>query len=123
MQKVILIVEDEFKSLKLIRDLLQASGYSTIEASDGKKAIELARKRKPHLILMDIQLPAMNGLEATRVLKNHAATRNIPIVALTAYAMPGNEKRICQAGCEEYISKPIDIPKFLKALEKYVPRT
>lgn len=123
MGKVILIVEDDASSLILIRELLQASGYLALQANDGEKAIDLARRRKPHLILMDIQLPVMGGLEATRILKDDAATRNIPIIALTAYAMPGDVEKIRQAGCDGYMSKPIDIPKLLRMVGEYVPTT
>ena len=123
MGKVILIVEDEASSLILIGELLQASGYLALQTNDGEKAIDLARRRKPDLILMDIQLPVMDGLEATRILKDDAATRNIPIIALTAYAMPADEEKIRQAGCDGYISKPIDIPKFLRMVGEYVPTT
>lgn len=123
MGKVILIVEDDASSLILIRELLQASGYLALQANDGEKAIDLARRRKPHLILMDIQLPVMGGLEATRILKDDAATRNIPIIALTAYAMPGDVEKIRQAGCDGYMSKPIDIPKLLRMVGEYVSTT
>ncbi len=120
MAKVILIVEDDPKSLILTRDLLQVSGFTTIEATDGKQGIELAKARNPDLILMDIQMPEMDGLEATRILKADATTRNIPVLALTAYAMKGDEERILQAGCDGYISKPIDIQGLVKEVAKYL---
>lgn len=118
MAKVILIVEDEPKSLKLIRDLLQVSGYTTIEATDGKQGVELAKEKRPDLILMDIQMPVMDGLEATRILKANSATREIPIVALTSYAMAGDEERALRAGCNGYLTKPIDIEGFLEKVEE-----
>jgi len=121
MAKVILIVEDDPKSLILTRDLLQVSRFTIIEATDGKQGIELAKARKPDLILMDIQMPEMDGLEATRILKADATTRNIPILALTACAMKGDEERIFQAGCNGYISKPIDIKELLKTVTEYLP--
>lgn len=114
MGKVVLIVEDNPNSRKLIRDLLQVSGYTILEATDGKQGVALAKEKRPDLILMDIQLPVMDGLEATRILKADKKTREIPIVALTAYAMEGDEERILQAGCEGYLPKPIDVQEFLK---------
>ena len=120
MAKTILIVEDDAKNMTLFRDLLQVSGYSTIEASDGKQGIELAKAKKPDLILMDIQMPEMDGLEATRILKADATTSNIPVIALTAYAMKGDEERMLEAGCDGYLAKPIDIKEFLKEVSKYL---
>ena len=121
MTKMILIVEDQPKNLKLIRDLLQASGYTTIEATDGKEGVELARAKKPDLILMDVQMPVMDGLEATRILKADATTSNIPVLALTSYAMTGDKERILEAGCDGYLAKPIDIREFLKKVAEYFP--
>ena len=112
--KVILIIEDEPANRKLARDLLRVFGYTTIEATDGKQGVALARARKPDLILMDIQMPIMDGLEATRILKADAVTRNIPVVALTSYAMEGDKEKILQAGCDGYLTKPIDIQELLK---------
>ncbi len=120
MEKVILIIDDDPKSLVLIRDLLKVSGYKTIEATDGKQGVELAKARKPDLILMDIQMPKMDGLEATRIIKADATTRNIPVLALTAYAMKGDEERILQAGCDGYITKPIDIQGLVKEVAEYL---
>ena len=120
MAKIILIVEDEPKSLTLLRDLLQVSGYKTIEATNGKQAIELARSKKPALIRMDIMLPEMDGLEVTRILKAEATTRHIPILALTSYAMKGDEARFLQAGCDGYLAKPFDIKELLKQVAKYL---
>ena len=120
MAKVILIVDDEPSNLKLTCALLQASGYKTIEATDGKQGVELAKARKPDLILMDIQMPDMDGLEATRILKADATTKNIPIVALTAYAMKGDKERVLEAGCDGYITQPIDIQELLKRVAEYL---
>ena len=117
---MILIVEDEPKNLTLLRDLLQVSGYSTIEATDGEKGVELAKASKPDLILMDIQMPKMDGLEATRILKADTTTGNIPILALTSYAMKGDEERILQAGCDGYLAKPFDIQELLKTVAEYL---
>ncbi|MCK4417558.1 MAG: response regulator [Candidatus Latescibacteria bacterium] len=119
-EKVILAVEDDPQNLKLIRDLLQASGYKTLEATDGKQAVELAKDNKPDLILMDIQMPDMNGLEAASILKKDAKTKSIPIIALTAFAMGGDEERILTAGCDGYIPKPIDIEVFLKKVSEHI---
>ena len=120
MTKVILVVDDDPKSLVLIRDLLKVSGYKTIEATNGKQGVELAKAKKPDLILMDIQMPIVDGIEATRILKADATTRNIPVLALTAYAMKEDEERIFQAGCDGYITKPIDIHELLKEVAKYL---
>jgi two-component system cell cycle response regulator DivK len=120
MTKLILIVEDEPKNLTLLRDLLQVSGYKTIEATDGEQGVELAKSKKPDLILMDVQMPKMDGLEATRILKADATTSNIPVLALTSYAMKGDKERILEAGCDGYIAKPIDIKEFLKLVTEYL---
>ena len=116
MGKVILIVEDEAKNLKLLRDLLQISGYEILEAGNGKEGIEKANAHKPDLILMDIQMPVMDGLEATRILKTDAETKDIHIIALTSYAMKGDEDKIREAGCDGYIAKPIDTREFQKKI-------
>ncbi len=120
MAKVILIVEDEPSNLKLVQDLLQLSGYETIEATDGKQGVVLARTRKPDLILMDIMMPKMDGLEATRILKADAGTRNIPVLALTSQAMKGDKERILQAGCDGYLTKPIDIHELREKVAEYL---
>ena len=122
MGKVILVVEDEPKNLKLLRDLLQVSGYRTIEAADGKQGVELAKAEKPDLILMDMEMPVMDGLEATRILKADPMANGIPIVALTSYVMKGDEERIRAAGCDGYIAKPIDTREFLKKIREYLTR-
>ena len=121
-EKVILIVEDDAKNLKLFRDLLQVSGCTTLEATDGEQGVELAREKKPDLILMDIQMPVMDGLEATKLLKNDDVTKDIPIVALTAYAMQGDEEKMRKAGCDGYISKPIDVKGFLKKISEVISK-
>ena len=123
MAKVILIVEDEPKNLKMLRDLLQASGYATIEATDGKQGVELAKIRKPDLILMDIMMPKMGGLEATQILRVDDTTKNIPILALTSCAMKGDKERMLEVGCDGYITKPIDINSFLSEVSKYLSET
>lgn len=119
MAKVILVVEDDPKSLILTRDILQASGYTAIEATDGEQGVELAKAKKPDLILMGIQMPVMDGLEATRILKADTTTKNIPVLALTSYAMEGDKERILEAGCNGYLAKPFDIQELLKEVAKY----
>ena len=121
MTKRVLIVEDDSKNLTLFRDLLRVSGYETVEATDGKQGVESAKANKPDLILMDIQMPVMDGLEATKILKADSITSDIPIVALTANAMKGDEQRITEAGCDGYMTKPIDIKEFLKLVAEYLP--
>ncbi|MBW1737920.1 MAG: response regulator [Deltaproteobacteria bacterium] len=122
MGKVILILENDPKNLKLVTVILQVSGYATLQATDGKQGVELARKEKPDLILMDIQIPVMDGLEATKLLKNDGATRDIPVIALTAYAMKGDEEKMRAAGCDGYITKPIDIKGFLKKISEVISK-
>ena len=120
MTKMILIVEDEPKNMTLIRDLLQVSGYKTTEATDGEQGVELAKASKPDLILMDIQMPKMDGLQATRILKADTTTSNIPVLALTSYAMKGDKERVLEAGCDGYIAKPFNIQELLKEVAKYL---
>ncbi len=121
MAKLILIVDDEPKNVTLIRDLLQVNGYSTNEAINGKQAVELANEDIPDLILMDIQMPEMDGIEATGILKTDAATKNIPILALSSYAMMGDKERLLKAGCDGYMSKPLNIKEFLKTVAEFLP--
>ncbi len=120
MPKLILIIDDEPKNITLLRDLLRVNGYSTNEATNGKEGVELAKTSKPDLILMDIQMPEMDGMEATRILKTDAATRNIPILALSSYAMIGDKERILAAGCDGYLAKPFDIKELLKIVAEYL---
>lgn len=120
MEDVILIFEDDPKNLKLIRDLLQILNYKTFEATDGKQGVQLARDIKPDLILMDIQMPVLDGFEATKILKTDEDTKDIPIIALTACVMKGDIKKISEAGCDGYISKPIDTRKFMKKVTEYL---
>ena len=118
--KTILVVEDNPMNLELVSDILEAQGYRVIQAAEGRQALELARERMPELILMDIQLPEMDGLEVTRLLKNDPATRGLKIVALTAHAMRGDEERVREAGCSGYIAKPINTRDFVKLIAAYV---
>ncbi|GJL95378.1 MAG: response regulator [Hyphococcus sp.] len=118
--KTVLIVEDNELNMKLFHDLLEAHGYDTIEARTGPEALELASKHHPDLILMDIQLPEVSGLEVTQKIKDNAELADIPIIAVTAFAMKGDEERIRQGGCEDYIPKPISVVSFLEKVKRYL---
>jgi two-component system cell cycle response regulator DivK len=120
MPRTVLIVEDNELNMKLFHDLLDAHGYQTLQTRSGIEALRLARERRPDLILMDIQLPEVSGLEVTRWLKDDEELREIPVVAVTAFAMKGDEQRIRQGGCEAYISKPISIGTFLETVRRYL---
>lgn len=120
MGKTVLIVEDNDLNMKLFHDLLEAHGYSTLQTSDGMDALRIARAERPDLILMDIQLPEVSGLEVTKWLKEDDDLRSIPVVAVTAFAMKGDEERIREGGCEDYIAKPISVQKFLETVQKYL---
>lgn len=120
MAKRILIVEDNDLNLKLFRDLLGANGYETVETKEGLEAITLTRNLKPDLILMDIQLPEISGLDVTKKIKADEEIRHIPVVAVTAFAMKDDEEKILRAGCEAYISKPISIDHFLSTVKKFL---
>ncbi|MEP1230441.1 MAG: response regulator [Litorimonas sp.] len=120
MPKKVLIVEDNELNMKLFADLLGAHGYETRETREGLKAISIARNFKPDLILMDIQLPEVSGLEVTKWIKDDAKLAHIPVVAVTAFAMKGDEKRIRDGGCEAYIAKPITVTTFLATVRKLV---
>ena len=120
MPKKILIVEDNELNMKLFADLLDAHGYETRETREGLKAISLAKTFQPDLILMDIQLPEVSGLEVTKWIKDEQGLADIPIVAVTAFAMKGDEKRIRDGGCAAYISKPITVSTFLETIRKFV---
>ena len=120
MKKRILIVEDNDLNLKLFRDLLTAHGYETIETKEGLEAIKLTRDERPDLILMDIQLPEISGLDVTRKLKAEEIICDIPIIAVTAFAMKDDEEKILSAGCQAYISKPISIVPFLNTVRRFL---
>lgn len=120
MPKTVLIVEDNELNMKLFHDLLQANGFNTIETRNGIEALDLARQHKPDLILMDIQLPEVSGLEVTKWIKEDDELKSIPVVAVTAFAMKGDEERIREGGCEAYLSKPISVAKFLETVRHFV---
>ena len=120
MTKRVMIVEDNELNMKLFNDLLEAQNYETLQTSNGLEALDLARAHRPDLILMDIQLPEVSGLEVTKWLKEDENLRDIPVIAVTAFAMKGDEERIRQGGCEAYISKPISVAKFLETVRAYL---
>ncbi|MGD0632715.1 MAG: response regulator [Beijerinckiaceae bacterium] len=121
MPKSVLIVEDNELNMKLFNDLLEAHGYKTIQTRNGVEAVELTRTHRPDLILMDIQLPEVSGVEVIQWIKDDDQLRHIPIIAITAFAMKGDEEKIRQSGCEAYLSKPISVVKFLETVRNYLP--
>ena len=120
MSKKVLIVEDNELNMKLFHDLLDSQGYEILQTREGLQAMALARQHMPDLILMDIQLPEISGLEVTKWLKDDEELAHIPIIAVTAFAMKGDEERIRQGGCEAYISKPISVMHFLEVVRKHL---
>ena len=118
MTKKVLIVEDNELNMKLFHDLLDAHGYETLQTRDGIEALEIARVNHPDLILMDIQLPEVSGLEVTKWIKEDDNLRSIPVIAVTAFAMKGDEEKIRSGGCEAYIAKPISVNSFLDTIQK-----
>jgi two-component system, cell cycle response regulator DivK len=120
MSKTVLIVEDNELNMKLFNDLLEAHGYTTLQTKDGMEALKIARKERPDLILMDIQLPEVSGLEVTKWIKEDDNLKSIPVVAVTAFAMRGDEEKIREGGCEDYIAKPISVSKFLETVQRYL---
>jgi two-component system cell cycle response regulator DivK len=119
-KKTVLIVEDSELNMRLFNDLLEAFGYRTVKTRDGRQALPLAREHKPDLIVMDIQLPEISGLEITDRLKKDTQLKAIPVVAVTAFAMRGDEQKILAAGCDAYLSKPISVTTFLDTIKKFI---
>jgi two-component system cell cycle response regulator DivK len=119
---LILIVEDNEKNLKLVRDVLQVKGFSTLEAGTAEDGIRLAGEQKPDLILMDIHLPGISGIEALKVLRADAATAAIPVIAVTASVMQQDRKQITEAGFDAYVGKPINLKEFLDAVRAALER-
>jgi two-component system cell cycle response regulator DivK len=117
-RKKVLIVEDNELNMKLFHDLLEVHGYETLQTRDGREALELARLHRPDLILMDIQLPEVSGLDVTRWIKADETLKRIPVIAVTAFAMKGDEEKIRNGGCEAYIAKPISVTNFLETIER-----
>ena len=118
----VLIAEDNDKNMKLFRDVLQVSGYETLEATSGEQAIELAVQQAPDLVLMDIQLDGMDGLTALQRLRQDGRTASTPVVALTAQAMAGDRERFLEAGFDGYMSKPVDVVAFISMVKRYCDR-
>ena len=119
---VVLIVEDNDKNMKLARDVLGAKGYQTLEAVTGEEGVKLAKEKKPDLVLMDIQLPGINGIEAFRQIRADAATRAIPVVALTASVTPTDRSAITAAGFDAFLGKPINLKEFLETVKRLVEK-
>jgi len=119
-EKSILIVEDNELNMKLFSDLLEAHGYRVIQTRDGLSALDLARRHKPDLVLMDIQLPEVSGIEVTKWMKEADDLKHIPVIAVTAFAMKGDEEKIKEGGCEAYISKPISVLSFLQTIDGFL---
>jgi len=121
MSKRILVVEDQEDNRVILRDLLSTAGYELIEATNGQEGVELAQKERPDLILMDIQLPVIDGYEATRRIKGDAALGAIPIIAVTSYALSGDEAKARMAGCDGYVTKPFSPRQLLAKVREYLP--
>jgi two-component system cell cycle response regulator DivK len=120
LRQKVLIVEDNDLNMKLFNDLLVAHGYDTLQTKDGVEALALARRHHPDLILMDIQLPEVSGLEVTRWIKEDETLRMIPVIAVTAFAMKGDREKMRDGGCEDYIAKPISIAGFLQTVQRFL---
>jgi CheY-like chemotaxis protein len=118
--KRILVVEDNKDNMTLIVDVLSSFDYEVLQAGDGQQGVEMAKADFPDLILMDLSLPRMDGWTATRLLKADEATKAIPVIALTAHAMIGDRERALEAGCDDYLSKPLDLPELARKLNKYL---
>ncbi len=118
--KTVLVVEDNELNMKLFHDLLEAHGYNILQTKDGMDALRIAREHKPDLILMDIQLPEVSGLEVTKWIKEDDDLKSIPVIAVTAFAMKGDEEKIRDGGCEAYIAKPISVTNFLETVRKFL---
>ncbi len=121
--KTILVVEDNPQNRELVSDLLTLSGVRVLTAEDGETALDLLARELVDLVLMDVSLPRMDGLEAARRLKGTPATAHLPVIALTAHAMKGDRERILSAGCDGYLTKPIDTRGFVAAVERFLPAT
>jgi two-component system cell cycle response regulator DivK len=118
----VLIVEDNEKNMKLFRDVLQATGYSTLEATTGEEAVELALSQAPAIVLMDVQLPGIDGVEALQRMRQNERTASIPVLALTAQAMSGDRERFLEAGFDGYLAKPVDVGELIEAVREHCDR-
>ena len=122
MNKTILVVEDQEDNRQILRDLLASSGFLMIEAHDGEQALAMARSQRPDLILMDIQLPLVDGYEATRGIKRDPALKHIPVIAVTSYALSGDEEKAREAGCDAYVAKPYSTRHLLAKIGQFLER-
>lgn len=122
-KQTILIVEDNTLNMMLLNDLLEVHGYAILKTSHGAEALTMARDYHPDLILLDIQLPDISGLEVARTLKDDHETRDIPIIAVTAFAMPGDEEKALESGCDGYVAKPISVHRFLGTVRSFLSRS
>ena len=120
MNKTILVVEDQEDNRQILRDLLASSGFLMIEANDGQQALAMARSQRPDLILMDIQLPVVDGYEATRSIKRDPELKHIPVIAVTSYALSGDEERAREAGCDAYVAKPYSTRNLLAKIGQFL---
>jgi two-component system cell cycle response regulator DivK len=118
----VLIIEDNDKNMKLARDILQAKGYQTLEAVTGEEGVKLAKEKKPDLVLMDIQLPGINGIEAFKQIRANAATKAIPVIALTASVTPTDRTAISAAGFDAFLGKPINLKEFIETVKRLVEK-
>ena len=122
MSKRILVIEDQEDNRRIVRDLLTSAGYETIEAGTGEEGVAAAEAHRPDLILMDIQLPGMDGYETTRRIKANPALRRIPIIAVTSYALSGDDAKALEAGCDAYVTKPFSPRALLAKIREYLPK-
>ncbi len=122
LNKTVLVVEDNDLNMKLFQDVLELHGYNVLQAKDGMEGWRMAREHRPDLILMDIRLPGISGLEATKRLKDDETLKSIPVIAITAFAMAGDKEKFLEGGCDAYIPKPISIPNFLQIVERFANR-
>ena len=118
--KTVLVVEDDDLNMKLFYDVLEFDGYNVLQAKDGMEGWRMAQEHRPDLILMDIQLPNVSGLEVTKWLKDDKILKAIPVIAMTAFALAGDEEKFREGGCDAYIAKPISVPNFLQTVERFV---
>ncbi len=119
MDRTVLVVEDNDLNMKLFHDVLEAHGYNVLQAKEGMEGWRMAREQRPDLILMDIQLPDVSGLEVTKWLKDDETLKSIPVIAITAFAMDGDEEKYLEGRCDGYIDKPISVPDFLQTVERF----
>ncbi len=119
LDKTVLVVEDNDLNMKLFQDVLELHGYNVLQAKDGMEGWRMAREHRPDLILMDIRLPGISGLEATKRLMADETLKSIPVIAITAFAMAGDKEKFLEGGCDAYIPKPISIPNFLQTVERF----